>query len=134
MNIRLDHKTTVKDIQDIFCLTYPFLQIRFSAKPHHRLVAGQDIDWFASHMHLVALTKKKIADSITLRPWYQTGDVEQEFEAKLGLHAEIFRKEGEQWIKTNGTDSFTLFEQNEIGMRNNEEQHINRWIEREKLL
>ncbi len=48
-------------------------------------------------------------------------EVEALFEEKLGLHIQLFRKTGINWIETTRTDHYTLEKQQEIFR---ETQHI----------
>lgn len=134
MKIVIYETTTVNDIQQRFSTAYPFLSIRFCNKPHGEGEDSRKATWHKGGLHLRDLTEKSLDNTVSIEPTFTTGAVEQAFESAFGLHAQIFRKEGERWVETAGTDSLTLDEQNEIGRVAAEEQQGAVWGDRAKRL
>ena len=134
MKLKITSSTTIRDIQQWFSSVYPFLNIKFSDKPHNKHGRMKDDHWYDCSFRIATITGKGIPGDICIRPWHRTGDVEQEFETKFGLHGQIFRREGEEWIETVGTDLFSLSEQNETGKQLTSEKTQSLWTERERLL
>ena len=134
MIVEITEKTTVKDIQQQFQKTYPYLMIRFSDKHHEFGAPTNKGYWYAPSFRLHDIMPKPRAHFIDIQTWHKTGEVEEQFERKFNLHPQIFRKEDDQWVQTAGTDILTLAEQNEIGRKNEESAAANLWIEREKFL
>ncbi len=51
-----------------------------------------------------------------LTPTSTVSEVEQGFETLFGIHTQVFRKSGRLWLETTSTDSWSLKEQNEVGL------------------
>ena len=134
MILEINDKTTIKDIQKQFRKTYPFLKIEFSDKPHQFGEVTKGGHWYDPSFRLFKISRRNEVDYIEMQPWSRTGDVEEAFQRKFGLHPQIFRREEYQWIQTAGTDMFTLDEQNEIGQKTLERRANSYWIQREVLL
>lgn len=130
--IHIFPKTTVSDLQQQFSTTYPFLCIRFCDQSHQE---GEEIvhaDWYAPGVRLAEKSKNAVNRELAIHPWHRTADVELAFEKSFGLPVQIFRKEGDRWIQTAGTDELTLDEQNTIGRQREEEQHGSLWTQNER--
>jgi hypothetical protein len=134
MIINITHKTTIKDIQRKMNVAYPFLKIEFADKSHQQGEKSPKCHWYDHSFKLLDIAKKSQAGWIVMQPWQKTGSVEEIFESRFGLHAQIFRKEKDQWIETAGTDVFTIEEQNEIGRKMVDKIHRPFRRERELLL
>jgi hypothetical protein len=134
MILFIDQSTKLKEIQQKFMATYPFLRIRFADRPHKTGEAAENAYWYDENKPVAAVSKKASPGTLRIYPWHRTGDVEAQFESQFGLHAQIFRVEGERQIQTAGTDVFSLNEQNAIGKIHEMDHEGNQWIEREKLL
>lgn len=134
MKIVIYETTTVNVIQQRFSTAYPFLSIRFCNTPHGIGEESRKTNWYKGEMRLRDLTTKSLDNAVSIEPSVTTGAVEQAFETAFGLHAQIFRKEGERWVQTAGTDALTLDEQNEIGRVAAEEQQGAGWGDRAKRL
>lgn len=134
MKIVIYETTTVNDIQQRFCIAFPFLSIRFCNQPHGIGEESKTTHWYKGEMRLCELAEKPIDNILSVEPTSTTGEVEQAFESVFGLHVQVFRKEGERWVQTAGTDSLTLDEQNEIGRVAAEERQGTGWSDRLKRL
>lgn len=134
MIITITNKTTIKDVQRKINIAYPFIKIEFSDKPHRKGEPTKNAHWYDPSFKLLDMGKNKEPGWLVLQPWHKTGFVEDLFENRFGLHAQIFRKENNQWMQTAGTDVFTLEEQNEIGRRLIDTTHAPYRRERELLL
>lgn len=117
MIVNITHKTTIEHVQRKVNVAFPFLKIEFSDKAHAQGQKTKKAHWYDPSFKLLDIAKKQKTGWVTLHPWDKTGFVEEIFENRFGLHAQIFRKENDQWIETAGTDVFTLEEQNEIGRK-----------------
>lgn len=134
MILVIGDRTTIKDIQQEFQKAYPFLDIRFSDRPHEFGTATNKGHWYDADKRLFDITEISGPGYVYIQPWSKTWDVEEQFKTRFKLYPQIFRKEDDQWVQTAGTDDFTLEEQNEIGKQSLERRNGNLWIEREKFL
>ncbi|HEX6334093.1 MAG TPA: hypothetical protein VFZ78_07690 [Flavisolibacter sp.] len=133
MKIEITHDTRICDIQDAFRLDYPFLKLEFFPERHKwgEHTQGKYLD----HSLYVYQVTGSIKDvTITLLPWLRTGVVEQMFQDKLGMPVQVFRRQGERWIETAGTDELSLFEQNETGRKSLSGWNEVLWVERAKFM
>ena len=60
------------------------------------------------------ICKKHNSGLIEINSWYKTGDVEQDFRKKFGLHVQIFCLQGKHWIQTSSTPELTLQQQSDM--------------------
>jgi len=111
--IKIDKPVKVSEIKKIFNSEFPFLKVEFFKKKHKALQGS--------------LKKDVITDDFTI-PTYNAdheivinedmlvSEFEKQFEEKLKLSAQVFRKSGKSWLETTFTDSWTLKKQNEEGL------------------
>jgi hypothetical protein len=133
MNLNLLPSTTLAEIQEDFQKHYPFLKICFASIRHGFGELVGPGHWYDPSFHLSALINNFTPKLIEIHPWQKTGEVEEMF-VEIGLYAQVFRWEDDQWIETAGTDVLTLDEQNQIAFASAEKRSGNLWIEREALL
>ena len=136
MTIKINDNTTLMDICNHFSQSYPFLKLEFYHHSHLNQQSSLPADVFSKNLKVGEVSKIHFNGSIKLHYWQKTGFVEQEFSKKAGLNIQIFRKHGEVWVQTVGTDALSLEEQNEAGMNATEDalHGTNRVFEREKNL
>ncbi len=115
MILEINDAKTIADIREEFTKAYPFLCIEFYDAPHDvgETTSGRHL---LPHEKMIGEVRRQQAPGLLeIYPQYKTGDVEQNFKMLHGLHVQIFRRRGDSWIQTAGTDELTLEEQNEIG-------------------
>ena len=134
MIIQVDYSTTVKDIQGIFQKTYPFLKIEFADKPHMFSEPTWDPGWYAPEERILNIATKDRLGFITFYPWDKTGNLEMDFQEKFGLFPQVFRRHGEEWLQTAGSDLLSLEEQNELGKESLEQALGFYWLRNEIVL
>jgi hypothetical protein len=132
MTIHIYPKTTVGDIQQQFSIAYPFLRILFCDQPHREGEEVVNAHWYKPKLQLAEKAKNALNNELSIHPWHRTAEVEMAFVNCLGLPVQIFRKEGDRWIQTAGSDELTLEEQNTIGREREEAQHGSIWTENER--
>lgn len=115
MIIEIHDNRTLDEITKQFSEYYPFLKIVFYDEPHYWQEASTFKHQLAPDKSIGEVRKKTASTLMELHPWNKTGSIEQEFRKQFGLYAQIFRKEGNIWLQTIGTDELTLEEQNEKG-------------------
>lgn len=115
MIINITYETAIEDIQRKLNEVFSFLKIEFCK---HQEFPGEMISedkWYGKNAKLLEITDQSQPAWIALYPWYTVKYLTEIFKTKLGLHAQIFRRESDQWIQIVSDDSLTLQEQNEIG-------------------
>ena len=132
MKINITDTTTIRELQEAFRISYPYLTIKFFDKPHAWGEGSSSAHCYDPLFRVQSIEKKKQAPGFfEVFPWQKVGEVERNFQEQLGLYAQICRKHGEGWIETAGTDELSLDEQNELGKKTLINTHENLWIERE---
>lgn len=117
MIIYISDEKTLRDINDKFREFFPYLRIDFFSGPHHWNEASPESKKLEGIMRVGDASKKHPHGPLEIKSWFRTGDLEQEFRVKFGLHAQVSRFHGGEWVQTVGTDKLTLGEQNQIGKK-----------------
>lgn len=115
MEIIIDNKRKIKDIQDVFNNKFPFLKIEFFEKSHTTGNASPKKQLIDSSKTIADCRKTNNIGAIHIVPSKTVSSIEEVFEKDFGLHVQVFRKAGKVWLETTSTDSWTLEKQNEIG-------------------
>ena len=134
MIIYIGDDMTLGDINEKFQEFFPFLKLEFFPGPHHWHEASPENKKLDSIMRVGEVRKKHPHGPLEIKSWFRTGDLEQSLREKFGLHAQVYRLHGPEWVQTVGTDKLTLGEQNEIGKKTASANHIaDSYTERENL-
>lgn len=114
MIINVTYKTTVAEVQRKMSNAFPFLKIEFSKALlfDGERITGQKC--YDNDAILLEIANGYHPTWVVLYPWYTVKYVTEIFKTKLGLHAQIFRRESNQWIQVVSDDALTLQEQNQI--------------------
>ncbi len=135
MIIEIDPTKTIDSLRIEFAKYYPFLKLELFDKAHSWQEASP-LDHILNPGLLLGEIRKIHPGAIEIQGWQKTGSVEQAFKKQFGLNVQIFRRHGENWVQTVGTDELSLSAQNEIGQHATEDQlhGTDRKTELEKLL
>jgi hypothetical protein len=137
MIVEIKKNSQLKDIQDCFVHNFPFLRLQFYNVDTHRKNNSNKATYYTDlHTPVKDATQLTHDLFLELHYWQKTGTIEKVFRDKAVLHVHVFRKHGEHWIQTTGTDELTLEEQNNIGLKDTQDylHGNNRYVETEKLL
>lgn len=105
----------IADIQADFSAKFPHLKIEFYEQKHE-IGEGSPADLKISpYKTLAEIGTIQNDANISIHGNLKTASLEQEFEEKFGIHAQVFRKAGKIWLQTTNTDNWTLAEQEEKG-------------------
>lgn len=115
MIINITYQTAIEDIQRKLNEVFSFLKIEFCKHLEFPGETTSEDRWFGKDAKLLEITDHSQPTWIALYPWYTVKYLTEIFKSKLGLHAQIFRRENDQWIQIVSDDSLTFQEQNEIG-------------------
>lgn len=114
MTLEINDTKTIENICNQFSDYYPFLRIEFYNKPHKYGEASFDQHLLPHNKVINEIRKQHKNGVLKIHPWHKTGAVEQKFKKLYDLHVQIFRRQGDRWIQTAGTDELSLKEQNKI--------------------
>lgn len=111
--IKLDNSVKASDIKDKFHDAFPFLKIEFFRKVHKNLQGSFKKDLIKDDFN-IKINVKNV--ELIFNEDMLVSELEKEFNDKLQLSAQVFRKAGKSWLETTFTDSWTLRKQNLEGM------------------
>ncbi len=115
MVLHIQPKRLISDLQKEFNEAFSFLKLEFfynknlsrselsstSIIPHNRKIGDGQTGNSAGEVELAGEMK--------------VGELENIFQQKFGLTAQVFRKSGNLWLETSMTDNWTLQQQNNHG-------------------
>ncbi|MBO9562290.1 MAG: hypothetical protein J7621_05920 [Niastella sp.] len=115
MNIFINSKSQISDIQRDFNGLFPYLKIELFKQKHGYQEASPRQAKLPHYLYLSDLATQlpaqiSVPESMTVQ------ELEKMFEEQLGLHLQVFRKSGNLWLETTMTDGWTLKQQNDHGM------------------
>ena len=117
MQIYISGQRLVREVQQEFSNAYPFLKIEFfkDTGMHNNHNMKQHL--LLHNLKLSdALAFKKAEGCLTIEDKMSVTDLENAFMDKFGLVAQVFRRSGNIWLETSVTDSWSLKQQNDLGM------------------
>jgi hypothetical protein len=121
MIIEINPNKKLKDINSAFSNAYPFLKIEFFSKSHKWQEPSSVLQLLQQDQTVSEVTHSLLCSGfIEIHYWQKTGVIEMMFLQQFNLSVQVYRKNGDNWIQTSGTDELTLEEQNEEGMKNSQ--------------
>ncbi|MBC7864852.1 MAG: hypothetical protein IAF38_17895 [Bacteroidia bacterium] len=115
MVILINNKRTLNEIQNEFHLRFPNLKIIFFRKKHMIGETSEKTDEIKPGLTLEEARARHNNGHVTIYPHQTVDSLEELFEEKFGLYAQVMRRSGKVWLVTSKTDEWTLAKQNEIG-------------------
>ena len=115
MELQINNKTTISELQKQFCKEFPYLKLEFFDIPHSASNKLSRAHQYPSSRLLSACRKTRNEGTITINADDTVEKLENIFWNEFGLTAEVFRRSGNLWIETSLSNSWTLKLQNEEG-------------------
>jgi hypothetical protein len=114
----MDRQDLIKELQEEFNRTYPFLKIEFSkrkglSQEEKRSAANGGLSPEGKNIHSAA--QKLLWDEFGLSDDMKVSELETVLQYQFGLPVQILRKSGNLWIETRMTRHWTLRQQNDHG-------------------
>lgn len=113
--LMINNRSTIDSVKEDFNVAYPFLKIEFFKQAHIRGKGSHKKNMYPHNEKINSIRRNLAAGKITLSDNLTVNELENIFENKFGLHAQVFRKSGNVWLETSSTDDWTLKQQNEEG-------------------
>lgn len=114
MILHINKQKTLSSIKEEFESNFPGLKIEFVRHAHKEMEGSSKSDIIRLDLPVKELTNGHVLSDLDISASMRVSEVEQLFRDKMGLHIQIFRKTGKNWIETVHTDSWTLKHQMEI--------------------
>jgi len=121
MNSHIARQLLMKEVQNEFGRTYPFLKIDFSRGRGDKQVSGggiQNNGGVTGVGHEEGVPEKARAllwDAFGVKDDMKVSELEVLLQYEFGLPAQVLRKSGNLWLETRMTQHWTLREQNDHG-------------------
>ena len=111
MLLKVDDAQTIADVQDNFTECFPWLRIEFYRTRHKWKQLNDPEDMIPPETKIGDIRKNHNPGILEIKSWHQTGKVEKDFYKLFGLHVQILRHDGANWVQTGENDILTLMEQ-----------------------
>lgn len=116
VNLIINSEKKISVIKEEFNHEFPFLKLEFFKHKHAINKGNHYTDMIQNDFTLKQLHKNNGNTSLVVTEDMQVGVLEQLFQEKFGISAQVFRKSGRSWLETSVTDDWTLKRQNDEGM------------------
>lgn len=104
----------LSELQKSFNTAYPLLKIKFYELSHGHHEGSPKKAEVTKDLALSVLNPAIEAGSITLADDLSVDALECQLESEFGLHVQVFRKSGEQWLQTSVTDHWPLAKHQQV--------------------
>ena len=108
----IDNNTTTQELAKTFGSDFPYLKIKFYKKRHDHFHGSPKKEEIEENKKLIDLNPDLLPGQLNWEKIMTVDKLETIFEEKFGLHIQVFRKSGDQWLQTSITDHWTLEKQN----------------------
>lgn len=109
MVIEISDMTNVDNIKEVFNAEYPYLQIELYA------IDGEPRKPVPSHVPIGSYRSMHKTGKMQIHSLHTVAEIENAFDQKLGIKAEILRKRDGFWVRPDEREYLTLRQQNEAG-------------------
>jgi G3E family GTPase len=109
--MRITPDTPIMQIKSAFTEKFPGLRIAFFKKSHEENEGSPKKDLILEDVNVADLNHRLVSTDIKWNKEMTVNEVEQYFEEVLGLHVQVFRLTGVNWLETTTTDKYTLEQQ-----------------------
>lgn len=113
--LMINNRSTIDSLKGDFNEVYPFLKIEFFKQATIKGKGNSKKNMYPHNEKINSIRRNPSTGKISLSGNLTVNELENIFENKLGLHAQVFRKSGNVWLETTSTDDWTLEQQNEEG-------------------
>lgn len=107
---------SIKDIKGQFRQMFPGLKIEFYKQAHGANEGSKATDQHEETKSIGEIRSQHNTLDLVIDPEMSVAQLEGDFEEKMGLHVQVFRKSNALWLQTSSTDNWTLKEQNRKGL------------------
>ncbi len=111
----INDERKISDLQQEFSRCFPFLKIEFFTVAHTKNQLSSLKDMVPKDRSIGSFRTKHNTGTIVLDENKTVFELEDEFDKRFGMNAQVFRKSGSLWIETSLTDKWTLALQNSEG-------------------
>lgn len=113
MIITITDQQTIRELQEKFSQTFPFLRLDFFL-PGSGSLPKAALRISDSSINLGSIRRNHTEGEIAISGKDTVHHIEEIFRKRFGLEAQIFRRSGTTWLLTTATDGLSLNKQNEL--------------------
>jgi uncharacterized pyridoxal phosphate-containing UPF0001 family protein len=122
MEVIIDKSKTLSAIQKEFQKRFPYLKIEFYQSAHAQGEGSPKKSSLNTALTIDEAQQKDASGVIKIQGLMTVAELESAFNDIFGLSTQVFRKSGDIWLQTTGTDHWTLVEQNHKAMERYEQE------------
>ena len=115
MEIFLSSESTIRQINKEFNRFFPLLRLEFYKQTHNSGETFICEQKFHERTSLKDINRDFRPGVITIIPSDTVAELEQKFQRKFDLSIQVYRRMGDIYLETAGTEGFSLQKQNNMG-------------------
>lgn len=109
--MKINRNMTVSELNEQFHGQFPHLKIAFFQSKHDKFQGSFDVELVPDDTSLEMLNSELREGSFSINEEMSVADFEAKLESEHGLHIQVYRKSGSQWLQTTVTDNWSLHKQ-----------------------
>jgi hypothetical protein len=121
--MKLSKEKTTEEVKETFHKQYPMLKLEFYNKEHLAFAGSKEKYKVTEEVGLGELNAAMKDGTVDINDDLKVEELESIFEEKFGLHVQVYRKSGDQWMQTSITDNWTLGKQELKGEEQDKFKH-----------
>jgi len=122
MYLHIHDNRTLREVQDDFSYTFPYLRLEFLSNKRRRKTTEQK-HTFNSFLPVVAIRTQHRNGAAEISEFNTVNEIKDVLKKEYGLHAQIYHFTNAGWIETDTVGKATVKELNEQGKRSAYEYH-----------
>ena len=111
IKMKITKKRSVKDLKIEFRNMFPKLKIEFYTRKHDHFEGSKEKELIGDDILLGDLNPELEDGTFEIKENMLVDEFETQIDDKFGLHTQVFRKSGNQWLQTSITDNWSLEKQ-----------------------
>src|SRR6478735_1334011 len=116
MEINIDDRSKLCEIQETFTAHFPFLKLVFYGyEPDPKKVFSKENIITDTNKTLREIRHVHLIGEVSINGHQKVFTLEENFKKNYGVNVQVFRKSGDAWLCTTTTDTYTLTQQNILG-------------------
>lgn len=117
MKLTIKPSVKISELNNSFNNFFQFLKLEFFKTPHTGTESTPAEYMIRQDLKLDEIPGYKGDGILEFDPLTEIQEIEAAFRDRFGLNVQVFRKSGNIWLETCGSDEMSLYESNEMGKR-----------------
>jgi hypothetical protein len=116
MQLTINNKSRISEIQKKFSEIFPYLKIEFYKIPHKEGMGTPEKYRWTEDKQMNEIRTELNEGIVNLLPGLTPTVFERLLREKFDLYVQVLRKSEKEWIETTSTDDWTLLKLNQLAM------------------